>query len=850
MRELRYFHVFLIGFSMVFLGTLFLQNNFINDASTGYKNSEYDKSEEIRPSGYYNLSPIFIDDTAPYDSGSITWATAVSQPWCSGTGIKNDPYIIDNIYINGNGQKGIYIRDSTAFFEIKNSYLYNGSLGIYLLFADNAKIENNTFLNNGNEIQFSDNCQIINNTITKINQDFYGIHSLWSYNITIKDNKIFSIKDNKKFSAGDSGISTQNSYNGTYSNNLISGNNDRGIEISSGHDSVISYNNASNNYGRGISVGGDRLEVNNNLAENNGDGISISSNIANIFNNLAMNNGEHGIIVGGNNITLKNNTSTHNGLNGFYLSSVVNSSITNNTIIDNRKWGIYLLSGSKNNIFKNNSLENSGYAFTMYSNLNDISSHSIDKTNKLNGRFIYYFTNQLGLSASNFTNSGQTILINCNNSIVSNSNSISLYSSNNNTISNNQNVRDNRYGIQVKDSTDNIIINNTIYSTLHGINIDNSDRNNINKNIIKDSTEFGMFFTRSKNNTISNNSFIDCGVHIESDAIVGSYEDLTSQIFDNNNRVNGGYLYYYINQIGLTPDNFSNAGQIILINCNKSQIGNLNASISIYHSNNISITDNNIFHNFKYGIFLDASNIINITNNVITNVNWGMFIIGRGSNKVVVNLINNSISNVNIGIILSSSDSSKVINNSLQNMLGTSWREYHYASEHGQGLILTSSINSILANNLIKNGTSNGFNIDKSDFNNVTYNHIEKNDYGINLDSTSNDNLIFGNIFTSNRINAYNKGSNNKWNNTIIGNYWDDYTGVDANDDGIGDTSYLFDGGTDYLPIWDDGNEEESNGDNGDNVPNGIYGYSLPILLSAILFCSVIFLRKLRKFKE
>jgi len=70
-------------------------------------------------------------------------------------------------------------------------------------------------------------------------------------------------------------------------------------------------------------------------------------------------------------------------------------------------------------------------------------------------------------------------------------------------------------------------------------------------------------------------------------------------------------------------------------------------------------------------------------------------------------------------------------------------------------------------------------------------------------------NLVFQNEFINNLKNAHDEfGINNQWNFTAIGNFWSDYPGVDADDDGIGDTTYLISGNTgsyDYFPIWDDG---------------------------------------------
>ncbi|GAI18578.1 unnamed protein product, partial [marine sediment metagenome] len=76
---------------------------------------------------------------------------------------------------------------------------------------------------------------------------------------------------------------------------------------------------------------------------------------------------------------------------------------------------------------------------------------------------------------------------------------------------------------------------------------------------------------------------------------------------------------------------------------------------------------------------------------------------------------------------------------------------------------------------------------------------------GINFEGGCELNLLFSNFFRKNGLHALTV-LNNKWNNSEIGNYWDNYTGIDANEDGVGDkphnisTSPLI---QDFLPIVD-----------------------------------------------
>jgi len=80
--------------------------------------------------------------------------------------------------------------------------------------------------------------------------------------------------------------------------------------------------------------------------------------------------------------------------------------------------------------------------------------------------------------------------------------------------------------------------------------------------------------------------------------------------------------------------------------------------------------------------------------------------------------------------------------------------------------------------------------------------------HGAYIHDDSTLNSFVWNNFTGNGINAEDDGVNNQWDNGSLGNYWDDYSGVDANDDGIGDTPHLISGSAgnqDNYPIWDDG---------------------------------------------
>jgi parallel beta-helix repeat protein len=115
-------------------------------------------------------------------------------------------------------------------------------------------------------------------------------------------------------------------------------------------------------------------------------------------------------------------------------------------------------------------------------------------------------------------------------------------------------------------------------------------------------------------------------------------------------------------------------------------------------------------------------------------------------------------------------------------------------------IYLKDAQNCIIKGNNITNNEI-GICLSRSENNTLSTNRIYSNaKYGIKLLS-SQDNIIHENYF-NNTNNALNDEFDS-WNYTS-GNYWNDYTGKDKNNDGIGDTPYVIDlqtGGVDLSPL-------------------------------------------------
>jgi len=215
----------------------------------------------------------------------------------------------------------------------------------------------------------------------------------------------------------------------------------------------------------------------------------------------------------------------------------------------------------------------------------------------------------------------------------------------------------------------------------------------------------------------------------------------------------------------------------------------MGSGIELGSSNDNIISGNTIANNNYFGISLSSSSNNSIVgNDIITNKNYGIYLYSSSNNSMV----GNNITNHNYGgIWLTDFANNNIISgNNIAN------------NRDGICLYEASEYNNIVGNTITANNEYGIYFSYASSNNSIVGNSITNNEYGIWLFSSNN--TFCHNSFINNTNHAYTDGSTNIWDDGYPsgGNYWSDYTGVDANMDGIGDNSYEIDSNNiDHYPL-------------------------------------------------
>jgi parallel beta-helix repeat protein len=328
-------------------------------------------------------------------------------------------------------------------------------------------------------------------------------------------------------------------------------------------------------------------------------------------------------------------------------------------------------------------------------------------------------------------------------------------------------------GIILYVTADNVHVSNfTVQNGRYGIRLYHSKNSRLDRNNVYNSEWFGFEISHSGNCTLRNNSLVENRYNFGVDG--AALLDFVNDI-DVSNLVNGKPIYYLVNQrdFEINSSTFQQIGYLGLVNSTTINVKNLNLKdnkdgilfayvanssikdvnvtsswdgICVKFSSNVSISGNNANKNFDYAIALRASANCTVAGNNANNNTWG-------------------------GISLGTSWNCTVVGNSVNN---------NYYNIH----LVESENNLVCRNNAL----------------------LKQGGYSIAVYRSSN-NIIYHNTFVNPLLHGETKNGTyfipkNSWDNGLEGNYWSLYSGVDADQDGIGDTPYVVgEGNIDNYPL-------------------------------------------------
>ncbi len=263
-----------------------------------------------------------------------------------------------------------------------------------------------------------------------------------------------------------------------------------GVHLNSASNNTVSRNTIKNNFnGIKLQWSSNNTLSGNNIKNNNFQGIELSSSFSNALSE--------------NNIT-KNDV-------GIKLLYSFGNAISRNNITSHTYQGIQLHLSS-NNILSENMMNSNKYNLDVWGHELRHFMHSIDVSNLVDGKSVYYLLNQKGLMINPATHPqvGYLALVNCTNvaveglNLANNGQGLLFAYTNNSGIADN-NLTNNDFGVWLESSSDNNVSGNYIKNNDYGVWLGSSFNNTISGNNIS-GNRYGVWPYFSFNNFLSRNN--------------------------------------------------------------------------------------------------------------------------------------------------------------------------------------------------------------------------------------------------------------------------------------------------------------------------------------------------------
>jgi len=227
----------------------------------------------------------------------------------------------------------------------------------------------------------------------------------------------------------------------------------------------------------------------------------------------------------------------------------------------------------------------------------------------------------------------------------------------------------------------------------------------------------------------------------------------------------------------------------------------------LYVGTTNAIIENNVIRDCQSGIGLDNAEGAYIVGNTVTQCGFCITLNNAGNgNAVTSNRVSQCLT---YGVNITGANTSTIAHNQVSSIWENAMNlhitksniRYNRVLDSQDGVLLTGSHNTIEGNE-ISDIWRFTFPVNEAYKNTFVDNNIANCRQGLGFADSTGDNILYHNNFMNITTWSIDEGTNNQWDNGSQGNHWSDYTGADANCDGIGDIPYhIGPNGVDRYPL-------------------------------------------------